>query len=176
MLEVGKRYESSKTGGSIQIVERTDAGMSFERRYAPNTGRADPHLHRDLTQTWQAVLGEGALEVDGQERPLRAGESVAIEPGTPHRDPWSGDGAFTVRGHFAPCPAFIEAYAEAWAHHMREGTVNDQDEMPLMQILLLVKETDGRSYRAGIPVGIQKATLPLVAAAARLRGFRASYE
>lgn len=176
MLEVGKRYESERTGGWIQIVERTDTGMSFERRYAPNTGRADPHLHQDFTQTWQAVVGEGTLEVDGEERPLPAGESVSIEPGTPHRDPWSGDEAFTVRGHFSPCPAFIEAYAEAWAHHMREGTVNAQDEMPLLQILLLAKEHDGRSYRAGIPVALQKASLPLAVAIARRRGMRGSYE
>ena len=175
MLAVGTRYESARTGGWIQIIERTDEGMAFERLYTPNTGRADPHLHQDFTQTWQGVLGAGTIEVDGEERHLRAGDRVAIEPGTPHRDPWSGEGEFTVRGQFNPCPPFIEAYAEAWAHHMREGTVNEQDEMPLLQILLLAKEFDGHSYRAGIPIRFQTATLPLIAAVARWRGFRGSY-
>ncbi|MGZ5326627.1 MAG: cupin domain-containing protein, partial [Solirubrobacterales bacterium] len=149
--------------------------MVFERAYKPHSGHADPHLHEDLTQTWTAVKGEGSIEVDGEERGFAEGDEVAIEPGTPHRDPWSGEGDLTVRATFNPSPPFIEAYGEALAHHMEHGTVNKQDDMPLLQIFVLVKEYDGRSYRAGIPVGLQKATLPLIAAIARLRGYRASY-
>ena len=176
MLEVGSKYQSDRTGGWIQIVERTDRGMSFERLYKPNTGKADPHLHLDFTQTWQAVTGEGSIEVEGEERAFSAGDRVEIEPGTRHCDPYTRDGELTARGTFTPITAFIEAYAEAWAHHMREGTVNDQDEMPLMQILLLSREFDGRSYRAGVPIALQRATLPLLARLARLRGFRATYD
>ena len=58
-------------------------------------------------------------------------------------------------------------------HHLREGTVNEQDEMPLLQILALAADTDGQSYRAGIPVAMQRASLPLVKRIARLRGYRA---
>jgi mannose-6-phosphate isomerase-like protein (cupin superfamily) len=177
VLPVGKRYENPATGTAIQIVERTPESMSFERIYAPETGRADPHYHLDFTQTWEAVQGEGEIEVDGEPRVFSAPERVVLEPGTPHRDPYQpGRGEFVVRGTFTPCLEFVEGYAEAWAHHLAEGTVNDQDEMPLMQILAIARATNGESYRAGIPRGIQKATLPLIAAVARLRGFKTSYE
>ena len=176
MLEVGKTYENPATGTSIEIVERTPGSMTFERTYAPNTGRADPHYHLDFTQTWEAVQGEGEIEVDGETRPLKASDRLDIEPGTPHRDPFlSGEGKFVVRGTFTPCNDFIEGYAEAWAHHLAEGTANGQDEIPLLQILAIARETDGQSYRAGIPRAIQRASLPLVAAIARLRGYRSSY-
>lgn len=177
MLPVGSSYESAKTGGAIQIVERTPETMSFERVYAPNTGRADPHYHLDFTQTWEAVTGSGEIEVDGETRAFNAGDRVAVSPGTPHRDPYNaGKGEFTARGTFSPITDFIEAYAEAWAHHMTEGTVNDQDEMPLLQIFSIAQATDGESYRTGIPQRLQSASLPLVAAIARLRGYRASYD
>jgi mannose-6-phosphate isomerase-like protein (cupin superfamily) len=177
VLEVGKRYTSSRTGGSIAIVKRTPETMSFERRYKPNTGKADPHYHLDFTQTWEAVQGEGAIEVDGEVRDFTAGDRVSIEPGTAHRDPFNpGDGEFVARGTFDPDTDFIEAYAAAWAHHLTEGSANDQDEMPLMQILAIAKETDGQSYRAGVPRAVQRAGLPLIAAIARLRGYRTSYE
>jgi mannose-6-phosphate isomerase-like protein (cupin superfamily) len=176
VLAVGSRYESARSGGSIQIVERTPESMSFERTYAPETGRADPHYHLDFVQTWEAVRGSGMIEVRGEEREFTAPDSVRLEIDTPHRDPWNpSDGEFVVRGTFEPCTVFIEAYAEAWAHHMAEGTVNDQDEMPLMQILAIARATDGQSYRAGVPRSIQRATLPLVSAIARLRGYRTSY-
>lgn len=176
MLEVGKRHQSTRTAGWIQIVERTPESMSFERAYAPGTGKADPHYHLDFTQTWEAVRGDGEIEVEGERREFSAGDRVRIEPGTPHRDPSNPGGAELVaRGTFEPSTEFIEAYAEAWAHHMREGTVNDQDEMPLLQILSIARATGADSYRAGVPRALQRAGLPLAAAIARLRGYRASY-
>jgi mannose-6-phosphate isomerase-like protein (cupin superfamily) len=176
MLPIGEAY-SSRRGTRIEITERDGPLMSFERRYAPNTGLADPHYHLDFTQTWEALAGVGLIEIDGEERAFAKGNRISIEPGTVHRDPWNtGDGRLVARGSFDPCTAFIEGYAEAWAHHMREGTVNDQDEMPLMQILVIAKETGGKSYRAGVPKAIQDLSLPLVAAIARRRGFRAVYD
>ena len=177
MLPVGKRYVSARTGGWIQIVERTPDSGSFERLLKPHTGRADPHLHLDFTQTWEAVQGMGCIEVDGAERPFAAGDREVITPGRPHRDPWNpGPGELIVRGTFRPLPPFSEAYAEALAHHFREGTTNEQDEMPLLQIFAIAAETDGQSYRAGIPVALQKATLPLASRIARLRGFPTRFE
>jgi Cupin domain len=176
VLEVGQRY-SSERGGWIKITDRSAGRMSFERSYAPSTGKADPHYHLDFTQTWEALSGAGEIEVDGKVRELRAGERVVLEPGTPHRDPYlPGDGEFHVRGSFDPDTEFIERYAEAWAHHMREGTVNDQDENPLLQILVIAKATGARSYTTRAPKLIQEITLPLVAAFGRLRGFKPSYD
>ena len=176
MLPVGEAQVSER-GTRIEIVEREGDRMSFERSYAPNTGKADPHLHQDFTQTWHCVSGSGGLEVEGGEREFTVGDRVEIAPNTPHRDPWNpGEGELIVRASFDPCNEFIEAYAEAWAHHLTKGTTNSQDEMPLLQIIQIANETDGRSYRAGVPVALQRATGPLVAWLARRRGYRARYD
>jgi Cupin domain len=89
VLEVGKRYTSPRTGTWLEVIGRADGNMKFERSLAPGTGRTDPHLHEDLTQTWEALSGEGMIEVDASEREFRTGDRVAISPGTPHRDPWN---------------------------------------------------------------------------------------
>jgi hypothetical protein len=176
MLPVGESYVS-KLGTRIEITERDGTLMSFERRYAPDTGLADPHYHLDFTQTWEALEGAGLIELDGEERPFAKGNRIPIEPGTVHRDPWHpGDGGLVARGSFDPCTAFIEGYAEAWTHHFAEGSTNEQDEMPLLQILVIARETGGKSYRAGVPKVIQDLSLPLIAAIARMRGFRAAYD
>jgi hypothetical protein len=110
-------------------------------------------------------------------RELRAGDRVVLGPGTPHRDPYlPGQGEFHVRGSFDPDTDFIEHYAEAWAHHTQEGTVNEQDEMPLLQVLVIARATDARSYTTRAPKLIQELTLPLVAAFGRLRGYKPSYD
>jgi mannose-6-phosphate isomerase-like protein (cupin superfamily) len=178
MLEVGRRYESSRTGGWIQITRRTPERLVFERLIKPGTGRTDPHLHRDFVQTWECVSGSGgAIDVEGEQRELRPGDRVQLPLDTAHRDPYNpGEGEVVVRATFDPDTDFIEAYAAAWAHHMNQGTVNDQDEMPLLQIFALIDGTDGESYRAGIPIALQKASLPLMKRIAHLRGYEASYD
>lgn len=177
MLEVGKRYTSPKTGTWAEITERAGGDLKFERSFAPGTGRADPHLHEDFTQTWEALSGEGMIEVDGTERAFKTGDSVKIEPGTRHRDPWNLTQApLHVRGLFQPVNDFVEGYAEAYAHHLTEGGLNDQDEMPFLQIVVIVKATNGRSWGGFPPVGVQKAGLPLLAAIGRLRGYKPRYD
>lgn len=172
MLPVGKRHASARTGGWVQVVERTPDSMSFERLLKPGSGHAGPHFHLDLTQTWEAVQGEGMIEVDGEQRSFTAGDRIAITPGAPHRDPWNpAGGDLIVRGRFEPSTPFIEAYADTLIHHFREGTTNDQDEMSLIQIIAIADETDGQSFRPGIPVALQRATAPLAKLVARARGW-----
>lgn len=176
MLEVRKRYTSPDSGTWIEIAERAGETMKFERSFASGTGRTDRHLHEDLTQTWEALSGEGRIEVDGVEREFRAGDRVEMTPGLRHRDPWNPSGPeLHVRGSFDPDNDFIEAYATAYAHLLETGGLNDQEELPLLQILVIAKATNGRSYAGSPPVAIQKASLPLLAAFGRLRGYKSSY-
>ncbi len=177
MIAVGKRYTSPRTRTWLEVVERSDGNLKFERSFAPRTGHADPHRHDDLTQTWDALSGEGLIEVEGEEREFRTGDRVAISPGTPHRDPWNPSSAeLHVRGIFEPVTDFIEAYAEAYVYHLTDGgRLNDQDELPLLQIFVTSRATNGRSWADSPPVAIQKASLPLLAAVGRLRGYKPSY-
>jgi mannose-6-phosphate isomerase-like protein (cupin superfamily) len=178
MLEVRKRFTSPESGTWVEIAERSDPVLKIERSYAPGTGRSDPHLHEDLTQTWEALSGEGRIEVDGNEREFRTGDRVEMTPGLHHRDPWNptGSGELHVRGTFDPDNDFIERYTEAYAHLLTEGGLNDQDELPLLQILVIAQATNGRSYGASPPVGVQKVALPFLAAFGRLRGYKPSYD
>jgi mannose-6-phosphate isomerase-like protein (cupin superfamily) len=178
VLEIGERYTSPGTGTWLEVTDRADGNMKFERSFAPGTGRADPHLHQDLTQTWEALSGAGMIEVDGEGREFRTGDRVAIPPGTLHRDPWNaGSAELHARRTFEPVNDFIEAYAEAYVHHRTEsGRLNDQDEMPLLQIFVTSQATKGRSWAGSPPIAVQKASLPLLAAVGRLRGYKPSYD
>ena len=106
------------------------------------------------------------------------GNRVAIPPGTIHRDPWNTNSAeLHARGIFEPINDFIEAYAEAYVHHLAEsGRLDDQDEMPLLQIFVTSRATNGRSWAGSPPIAAQKASLPLLAAFGRLRGYKSHYD
>jgi mannose-6-phosphate isomerase-like protein (cupin superfamily) len=176
VLEVRKRYTSTESGSWIEIAEREGSTMKLERSYAPGTGRSDPHFHQDLTQTWEALSGEGMIEVEGAEREFRTGDRVELRPGTRHRDPWNPSmSELRIRGTFDPDNDFVESFASAYAHLLTEGGLNEQEELPLLQIMVCAKATGGRSYGASPPVGVQKAALPFLAALGRLRGYKNTY-
>lgn len=48
--------------------------------------------------------------------------------------------------------------------------------MPLLQIFVTSRATNGRSWAGSPPIPVQKASLPLLAAIGRLRGYRPSYD
>ena len=94
--------------------------------------------------------------------------------GTPHRDLFNeGPGEMAARLTIEPAPRFVEMYASTWMDLYAKGETNDQDEMPLLQILVIVQASDGKSFAAGPPRWLQTATLPLIAAIGRMRGYRA---
>lgn len=181
MVEAGKTYENPETGTSIKIVEHwddtDDRRFVFERTLPHNTGRLDPHFHQDCSQDWTAVSGELRMEVDGEERALRPGETVRLAPGAAHRDPWNaGEGAAVMRAEVEPVPEFFKAYTEAYVHRLVNDRLNKNDEFPLIQIFVLGTATDGRSFRTGIPVPAQRLVGRIAAPLGRLLGYRAAYD
>jgi mannose-6-phosphate isomerase-like protein (cupin superfamily) len=82
MVEKGRAYVNARSGGRLMVIEHwddtNDRRARIERTMPPGTGRGEPHLHLDFTQTWEGVQGEATIMVDGEERPLRAGDQVEI--------------------------------------------------------------------------------------------------
>jgi quercetin dioxygenase-like cupin family protein len=180
MLEAGQIFEHPRTGSRLEIVSTPrDSGRELlvaERLLKPNTGKADAHFHRDFEHRFAVLDGRLTLELEGVERSFGAGEEVHVRPGTPHRDPWTAeDEDLRFRTEFEPVPAFVEGFTAAFGHLLGEGRTNDQDFPPDLQLFVCLRAFKGQSYAAGLPVWLQKATIPLLALVGRLRGYRPSY-
>ena len=181
MLEAGKRYTSPVTGSWVEVIERGGGVTTAERSLAPGSGLSDPHLHQDYTETWEALSGQGRIEVDGDEHEFRKGDRVVIEPGTSHRNPWNtGTEALHIRVILDPSNDFLEAFMSAFAQHLvdgEDGRLTKTEEMPLLGILVIANATKSRTYGASPPVPVQKMLLPFLAFFGRnVRGYRPSYD
>jgi hypothetical protein len=58
VIQAGETYENPRSGTRVEVRESTPDRIVFDRRYPPNTGRADPHVHFDITQSWEVLSGE----------------------------------------------------------------------------------------------------------------------
>jgi len=59
---------------------------------------------------------------------------------------------------------------------MENDTVNEQGEFSDLQLFVVLRGTRARSYRAGIPVALQRPVIALGALVGRMRGLRPSYD
>ena len=145
----------------------------FDRVMPSGKGKADPHVHLDCDQRYEIQSGSATIEIDGERRPLSRGDTVEVRRGTGHRDPYNESASeLRFRVVIEPCPPFIDAFGRALAEGYQTGGLNDQDELPILKILVLTRAYDGQSFRSGISIGVQKAMLPLMAAIGRMRGHR----
>lgn len=46
---------------------------------------AETHYHKDHTEVYYFLEGEGEMELDGERHPVRPGQSIFIPPGVRHR-------------------------------------------------------------------------------------------
>jgi len=177
-LKTGETFVNPNSGGRVTVSEswldNDGARVVLDRTFPPGTGHADPHVHLDFTQWFEVISGTGRLEVKGSERELGPGDRIELPIGTAHRDLWNaGPREMTGRLTIEPVPRFVEMFGVTWMDLYSKGETNDQDEMPLLQILVLVQASEGRSFASGPPRWLQSAMLPLIAAIGRMRGYRA---
>jgi mannose-6-phosphate isomerase-like protein (cupin superfamily) len=176
LAQTGDIYENPQSGTRLEILELSPDRLRFERRYPSGTGRADPHVHLDFTQGWEVGSGTATIAVDGEARRLQAGDGVEIAEGTRHQDPYNeGTEPLVVRWTIEPVTEFVHGFLNAYAHLLGRDELNDQDEFPMLQLFVILRSTGAQSFAADLPVGLQRLTLPLLAAVGRMRGYRPSY-
>jgi mannose-6-phosphate isomerase-like protein (cupin superfamily) len=177
VIDAGESFENPRTGTRLEVRESTPDRVVFDRRYPPNTGRADPHVHFDLTQRWEVLSGEARVVVDGETKELKTGESVDVATGIPHQDIHNPfDGELNVRWTVAPVNDFVEAFADCYTHYLTRDELNGQDEFSALQIFPILHGTRAQSWINSIPIPLQKLIIPLGAGVGRLRGYKAHFE
>jgi mannose-6-phosphate isomerase-like protein (cupin superfamily) len=172
----GRSWTNPRTGAWITWLPDGRDGV-LERVMKPHTGKADAHVHLDYGESFEILDGTATIEVDGRTTTAGPGERVELSPGTPHRNPYNAsDSDLRLRHRASPGGAFVGSFVSALGHHMENDTVNEQGEFSDLQLFVVLRGTRARSYRAGIPVALQKPVIALGALVGRMRGLRPSYD
>jgi mannose-6-phosphate isomerase-like protein (cupin superfamily) len=168
-------WTNPRTGAWVKASAVGD-NMVMERVIKPGTGKADAHVHLDDVESFEIIDGTATIEVDGRAINAGPGERVELPVGTAHRNPFNDtDADLHLRHTAAPGGAFVEAFVTSLGHHMERDTVNDQGEFSDLQLFVVLRGTRAQSYRAGLPIPLQKPVIALGALLGRLRGYKAGY-
>lgn len=176
VIQAGESFENPRTGTRLEVLESSPERVVFDRTYPPDSGRADPHLHFDLLQTWEVLSGRAKLVLDGMEREVGAGELVEVPKGVPHQDihnPFEAE--LKVRWTVAPVNDFVEAFADCYTHYLARDKLNRQDEFRPLQLFPILHATKAQSWITSLPIWLQKPLIPIGALSGRLRGYRSRF-
>jgi hypothetical protein len=153
------------------------ADAVFERLMKPHTGRTAGHYHLDFEERFEVLEGTATIEREGRTIRAGPGESVAIERGLRHVNAYNArDEDLRLRHVVSPRSEFAECFGSALGHHMEHDTVNAQGEFPNLQLFVILHATREQSYRAGLPIPLQRPVIFLGALLGRLRGFKRRYD
>ena len=156
---------------TVTILGGTPDVLEVEAEYGPSGAPPPKHLHPAQDEHFEVLSGELRARLDGDERTLRAGDTLDIPRRTPHQM-WN-PGAEPARVRWQTRPA---GRTEQWFRQLdalqREGRVG-KDGMP-GPLAFGVYLTEYRDvFRLAVaPDPLLRPVLGLLGLAGRLRGYR----
>jgi quercetin dioxygenase-like cupin family protein len=167
----GQRWVFLRTGADTggQLLEA-------ELHVSPG-GYVPSHFHPTQEETFTGVSGTFVVEIAGEQRTIRPGETVVIPPRTPHGFKSAAEPAqllVTVR------PALrLDDYFRVFLGLSRARTIRVPERgipRPLLQIAIVMDRFAPEVAAGGIPLPLQRIFFRALAALGRRRGYRASFE
>jgi mannose-6-phosphate isomerase-like protein (cupin superfamily) len=169
---------ASKTEGFRQTVLKHENGLVWlELLLEPHAAGPPEHIHTTFPEKFIVAEGTLSLLAGGEKKILRAGESLLIPPGTPHKPFNETDAPVVIKGPLVPEYAIPEQFSvfltQAYGF-FDESESNGQPPKALLQMSRFSPKYD--SWLAGSPVLLQKAVFFAIGPTARLAGYRTYYE
>ncbi len=150
---------SDETGGAYEYVEV---------ELAPGGG-VGLHYHLAFTEHFEAVIGTAHLELGGDHRELRPGQTASAPPGTLHRFFNPGGETIVFRVKIDPARRFEQVLRISYGL-ARDGKVRPKSGVPRSVLELAVIFELGETYLKGFPVRLQRGIFGLLYRIAKRRG------
>lgn len=168
----------SKGEGFRQTVLKREGGLVWlELVLEPYAPGPPEHIHTSLPENFIVAEGTLSLLVNGEKKLLRAGETLLVVPGTPHKPFNETDSRVVVKGPLTPEYAIDERFTvfltQAYGF-FDESEANNQLPKALLQMSRFSPKYE--LWLAGPPIILQKIVFFAIGPTARLLGYRNHYE
>ena len=176
MAQTGEVIENPVTHDRVifrvTAQETTGSLLAFDDYLLAGYISPPEHVHPRQQERFEVISGSLGVRIKGREQVLRAGESVAVPPGTPHTIWNVGAGETHVRVEFQPALQ-TEAFFETMFALARDGKTDRQGKPSLLQFAAGASAYG--MYVTRPPIALQKALFAVLGPLARVLGYRPHY-
>ncbi len=159
-------HSASETGGEYVLVDVT---------VEPDGFVAAAHLHPYQTEVFEVLEGEMTFTAGGKEIVAGPGETVTIEPGTPHRFRNTGETVARFRCEVRPALQFEQLLATMFAL-AGDGKTNRKGMPNPLRLAVIARYHFDEVRLPSPPAWLQRFGLTLGAPVGRLLRFGPTYE
>jgi mannose-6-phosphate isomerase-like protein (cupin superfamily) len=179
MFHAGDQIENPVTGERLVFHEtaaETDGErVVFETIVQPGGFVAAAHLHPFQTEHFEVLAGTLGMRRGKEKVELHAGESVEVEPGTPHKFWNAGDDEVRFTCTVTPALQFERLIATMYSL-AAAGKTNKKGMPNPLRLAVIANHHFDDVRLPGIPQSLQKLGLVLGAPAGRIVGFGPTYD
>lgn len=139
-------------------------------------GGFTPVMHKHLLQdeTFEPISGKLTYIIEGQEPvTIGPGEKALLPRGLGHTHFNGGTEPLLMYQTVSPALDF-EPFVEALHRHIVKGNMK-KGQPPFLQLMVWMKEMEGKTCVANIPLGVQKVLANLLTPVAKWAGYKAFY-
>ena len=175
MVKASNVFEIPKTGERFTFTKRPKDtnGELLEIEFLVKQFFPPAHVHLDLEERVEVLEGRARVRVGRKEWTAGPGETFIFPAGTAHGFRAEGGEMLRFRCEIVP-PREAESLFETIFGLYRDGKADKRGQPNVLQGAMLAHEH--RGYLAGPPILLQRPLIALLAAVARLFGYRARYE
>ena len=167
----GDRFGSRAEGFAQEIHAVAGGWVTGSLTIAPGAGGPPLHVHRGFAETFTPTRGTLHVQVGDSVVRVRAGDTLVVPAGTPHRPFNPGDGEVVVTGSG---PSVPQSFAACLVQLYRVMDARGATGLPiLLQMSVIDPICD--THPAGVPAPAEGALKLVLAPAARLAGYRNYY-
>ncbi len=162
-------------GISLVTADETDGEYMRALAITPPGAQGPPeHVHPNYAERFEIIEGELIIEIDGEPRVLRAGETASVEAGRRHtfRNESDGYASFTVEARPAGRLTDVVETLFGMAH---DGTLPASGQPPFWQAMVMADELRGDTVFTSPPPVVQRLLATVFAPIGRRKGYRTAY-
>jgi mannose-6-phosphate isomerase-like protein (cupin superfamily) len=169
----GEQIENPVVGLTLRFVQTAADSdgelLEMEASYEPSSTEPVVHFHPKQIEHFEILEGVLHARIGGEERELRAGETLDVEPGVRHAM-WN-EGPMRARTLWQTRPALrTENFFETTFRLAREGKTNDKGLPEPLQLAVIASEYRDEFRTTSPPQLIQAVALGMLAPIGRLLG------
>ena len=173
----GQVFVSKSEGFHQTILKRENGLVWLELMLEPYAPGPPEHIHTSLPENFIVTEGTLSLLVNGEKKIIRPGESLLVNPGTPHKPFNETDSRVVVKGPLTPEYAVSERFTvfltQAYGF-FDESESNSQPPTALLQMSRFSPKYE--LWLASPPIPLQRTLFFIIGPTARLLGYRTYYE
>jgi mannose-6-phosphate isomerase-like protein (cupin superfamily) len=178
MAKAGDEIFNPRTGQRVIFLQtgaETNGELLRSESYYPFAGAVEPeHVHPLQESGAEVISGSLCFRVDGEERQLRAGESITIPANTPHFFWNDGEEEAHFVGWFRPALK-IDRFFETFFGLARDGKLDEKGLPSMLRLGVMVPHFADEIRLTSPPWAVQRATFGMLAPIAKLLGYRSEY-